>query len=98
MIALGTFLVALGVIGVLIACGIAFNLHLYSQGAFGRRRFNRPPSLETAFAGPDASFHRGTSAVDRGMTHYARRVAVAIFSIVIVLIMLVALLISTALH
>jgi hypothetical protein len=99
MIALGTFLVALGAIGVLIACGIAFNLRLYSHGAFERRRFGRPQYLGTAFAGPDVNFnYRETSAVDRGMSHYARRIVAAVFSIVFVSVMIVALLLSTAPH
>ncbi len=99
MIALGTFLVALGAIVVLIACGIAFNLRLYSHGAFERRRLVRPRYLETAFAGPDASYYyRETGAVDRGMSYYARRIVTAVFSIVIVSVMIVALLLSTAPH
>jgi hypothetical protein len=96
---LGTFLVALGVVGVLIACGIAFNLRLYSQGAFGKRRFRRSKRLEPAFVAPDTGFYyTNVAPVDKGMSHYARRIITAFLGIAIILVMVVALIISTAPH
>lgn len=35
------FLVTIGIIGVLIVCGVRVSLYLYKHGAFNRRRFRR---------------------------------------------------------
>lgn len=35
------FLVTIGIIGVLIVCGVRVSLYLYKQGVFSRRRFRR---------------------------------------------------------
>lgn len=35
------FLVTVGIIGVLIVCGVRVSLYLYKQGVFSRRRFRR---------------------------------------------------------
>ena len=35
------FLVTIGIIGVLIVCGVKLSLYLYKQGVFSRRRFRR---------------------------------------------------------
>jgi hypothetical protein len=75
------FLVTIGIIGVLIVCGVRVSLYLYKQGVFSRRRFrrsrrNQAPVEEEETEGEEESDSEPYKLVVEGeaeTSRYARR-------------------------
>ena len=102
------FLVTIGIIGVLIVCGVRVSLYLYKQGVFSRRRFrrsrrNQAPVEEEETEGEEES-DRETEPYklvvegEAETSRYARRGLLICLGGLTVVVLLISTIASVAMH
>jgi hypothetical protein len=100
------FLVTIGIIGVLIVCGVRVSLYLYKQGVFSRRRFrrsrrNQVPVEEEETEGEEESDSEPYKLVveEEAVTaRYARRGLLICLGGLTVVVLLMSTIASVAMH